>query len=179
MSRPVPIVMLPLTLAAVHYHPEPVDDCPCFEDAIAVLAVILGICTGHWHWARQPLPPAAFERRYLDEGMVKASLVGVMRIVVGASTFPWTRTRTWHRYRRIQLLWTQPGEIISCIQADCRDLRHLPLATHSESDTPSHPPTDLPHYKQDIRRRAPSSEILHSCYVCYPLSPFLEILSQS
>lgn len=75
--------MLPLALAAVHYHPEPVDDCPCFEDSIAVLAVILGVSTGHWAWARQPLPPAAFERHYADEGLIKASLVGVMRIVIG------------------------------------------------------------------------------------------------
>jgi hypothetical protein len=75
--------MLPLTLAAVHYHPEPVDDCPCFEDSIAVLAVILGITTGHWLWARQPLPAVVFQRRYIDQGMVKASLVGFMRITIG------------------------------------------------------------------------------------------------
>jgi hypothetical protein len=44
----VPLIVIPLTLALVHYHPEPVDNCPCFEDAIAVLSVILGSTLGHW-----------------------------------------------------------------------------------------------------------------------------------
>jgi len=33
----------------VHYHPQPVDDCPCFEDAIAFVSVILGVYLARWH----------------------------------------------------------------------------------------------------------------------------------
>ncbi|KIK37335.1 hypothetical protein CY34DRAFT_776193 [Suillus luteus UH-Slu-Lm8-n1] len=33
----VPSTMIPICLPLVHYHPHPVDDCPCFEDAIAGL----------------------------------------------------------------------------------------------------------------------------------------------
>jgi hypothetical protein len=75
--------MLPFTLAAVHYHPQPVDDCPCFEDAIAVLAVVLGTFTGHWYWARQPFPALCFQRLYGEESVVKAIFVGFLRVVVG------------------------------------------------------------------------------------------------
>jgi hypothetical protein len=48
---PVLFIMIPLTLGLVHYHPEPIEDCPCFEDAIAMLSVILGIFIGHWYAA--------------------------------------------------------------------------------------------------------------------------------
>lgn len=81
----VPYAVVPLTLAAVHYHPQPVDDCPCFEDAIAVLAVVLGTFMGHWYWARQTFVAACFERSYLRDSTVKAVLVGVLRIIVGES----------------------------------------------------------------------------------------------
>jgi hypothetical protein len=79
--------MLPFTLAAVHYHPQPVDDCPCFEDAIAVLAVVLGTFTGHWYWARQPFPALCFQRLYGEESVVKAIFVGFLRVAVGKSSF--------------------------------------------------------------------------------------------
>jgi len=45
----VPIVLIPLCLLLVHYHPQPVDDCPCFEDAIAFISVVLGIYLARWH----------------------------------------------------------------------------------------------------------------------------------
>jgi dihydrosphingosine 1-phosphate phosphatase len=32
----------------VNQHPQPVDDCPCFEDAIAFLSVVLGEILGRW-----------------------------------------------------------------------------------------------------------------------------------
>ena len=44
----VPLVLIPLTLWAVHQHPQPVDDCPCFEDAIAFMSVLMGAFVGRW-----------------------------------------------------------------------------------------------------------------------------------
>ncbi|KAL5521565.1 LCB3 [Sanghuangporus sanghuang] len=32
----------------VHWHPQPADDCPCFEDAIAFVSVESGILISHW-----------------------------------------------------------------------------------------------------------------------------------
>ncbi|KAK0189160.1 sphingosine-1-phosphate phosphatase [Armillaria mellea] len=32
----------------VNQHPQPVDDCPCFEDAIAFGSVVLGLLVGSW-----------------------------------------------------------------------------------------------------------------------------------
>ncbi|KAF9474578.1 hypothetical protein BDN70DRAFT_815445 [Pholiota conissans] len=44
----VPLILIPLTLLAVHIHPQPLDDCPCFEDAIAILSVVLGALVSRW-----------------------------------------------------------------------------------------------------------------------------------
>ncbi|KAG9022991.1 hypothetical protein FS837_006056 [Tulasnella sp. UAMH 9824] len=44
----VPLISVPLTLILVNQHPDPVDDCPCFEDAIAFLSVILGTTLAMW-----------------------------------------------------------------------------------------------------------------------------------
>jgi len=45
----VPLTVIPVCLLLVHYHPQPVDDCPCFEDAIAFVSVILGVVLCRWH----------------------------------------------------------------------------------------------------------------------------------
>ena len=44
----VPLILIPLTLWAVHQHPQPVDDCPCFEDAIAFMSVLMGAFVARW-----------------------------------------------------------------------------------------------------------------------------------
>lgn len=44
----VPLILIPLCLLAVHIHPQPLDDCPCFEDAIAILSVVLGALVSRW-----------------------------------------------------------------------------------------------------------------------------------
>lgn len=45
----VPAIVIPLALIMVNQHPQPVDDCPCFEDAIAFVSVVLGSLLSRWH----------------------------------------------------------------------------------------------------------------------------------
>ncbi|KAH9849013.1 PAP2-domain-containing protein [Lenzites betulinus] len=45
----VPAIIIPLCLLLVHKHPQPVDDCPCFEDAIAFISVIMGEFLARWY----------------------------------------------------------------------------------------------------------------------------------
>lgn len=47
----VPLILIPVCLLAVNQHPQPVDDCPCFEDAIASVSVALGSLVGTWAMA--------------------------------------------------------------------------------------------------------------------------------
>ncbi len=44
----VPLILISVCLLAVNQHPQPVDDCPCFEDAIAFGSVVLGLLVGSW-----------------------------------------------------------------------------------------------------------------------------------
>lgn len=48
-SQTAPTLITPLCLALIFIHPEPVDDCPCFEDAIAFVATAGGIALGRWY----------------------------------------------------------------------------------------------------------------------------------
>lgn len=45
----VPLIIIPVCLLMVHWHPQPVDDCPCFEDAIAFVSVVMGEMTFRWY----------------------------------------------------------------------------------------------------------------------------------
>lgn len=46
----------------VHRHPEPVDDCPCFEDAIAFMAVVMGNFLTRWYMAGHGYDETFFHR---------------------------------------------------------------------------------------------------------------------
>ena len=45
----VPLVLVPICLIMVNQHPQPVDDYPCFEDAIAFVSVVMGSFLARWH----------------------------------------------------------------------------------------------------------------------------------
>ena len=135
--------MLPFTLAAVHYHPQPVDDCPCFEDAIAVLAVVLGTFTGHWYWARQPFPALCFQRLYGEESAIKAIFVGFLRVVVGKSLF-WLPRLPFYLDPTFTTSFPLPEitstnvsssarVLSSCHRADCLMKFHLPSKSYSST----------------------------------------------
>ena len=49
MHMTVPLIIVPLCLVMVNQHPQPVDDCPCFEDAIAFVSVGMGSLLARWH----------------------------------------------------------------------------------------------------------------------------------
>ncbi|SPO32626.1 related to YSR3 - dihydrosphingosine-1-phosphate phosphatase [Ustilago trichophora] len=47
-SWTVPLAVIPAGLLMVSVHPQPVDDCPCFEDAIAFISVAMGVALARW-----------------------------------------------------------------------------------------------------------------------------------
>lgn len=51
--------LAPLTVALIIFvlvriHPEPADDCPCFDDSVAFAGVMIGVEYGTWRLARSP-----------------------------------------------------------------------------------------------------------------------------
>ncbi|KAL8702245.1 MAG: hypothetical protein Q9201_004507 [Fulgogasparrea decipioides] len=51
-STIAPMSILLTILVLVRIHPEPADDCPCFDDSVAFAGVIIGVELGNWHFAR-------------------------------------------------------------------------------------------------------------------------------
>lgn len=41
-----------LIFVLVRIHPEPADDCPCFDDSVSFSGVVVGINIGAWHYAQ-------------------------------------------------------------------------------------------------------------------------------
>lgn len=41
-----------LMALAVRFHPEPADNCPCFDDSVAFVGVVMGVSIGIWNYAQ-------------------------------------------------------------------------------------------------------------------------------
>lgn len=51
-SFKAPAVVILIILVLVRIHPEPADDCPCFDDSVAFAGVMIGVELGNWHFGR-------------------------------------------------------------------------------------------------------------------------------
>ncbi|TPX11892.1 uncharacterized protein E0L32_007390 [Thyridium curvatum] len=47
-----PLIAVLIIIVLVRVHPEPADDCPCFDDSVAFAGVVLGEEVAAWHYAR-------------------------------------------------------------------------------------------------------------------------------
>lgn len=78
------IVMAVLLLLAVRFNPEPADNCPCFEDSVAFVGVVIGTSGGMWSYGYhvpRALPSKSMSLMYdpLDGNLLKA----VARVIGG------------------------------------------------------------------------------------------------
>lgn len=48
-----PAITVVIIAFAIRFHPEPADECPCFDDSVAFLGVVMGISIGTWQHARR------------------------------------------------------------------------------------------------------------------------------
>ena len=54
-SFTAPIIVTLIILLLVRVHPEPADDCPCFDDSVAFAGVAIGAELGYWHYSHSGL----------------------------------------------------------------------------------------------------------------------------
>ena len=47
-----PAMVMLIILVLVRIHPEPADNCPCFDDSVAFAGVSIGVELGNWHFGR-------------------------------------------------------------------------------------------------------------------------------
>ncbi|KAI9774278.1 MAG: hypothetical protein M1840_004172 [Geoglossum simile] len=90
-DRTAPLMIALVVIALVRVHPEPADDCPCFDDSVAFAGVMIGVELGHWHyafsgWAWDYPVLGTVPFRLADIGWTRS----VLRIALGVVTiFAW------------------------------------------------------------------------------------------
>ncbi|KAI9703826.1 MAG: hypothetical protein M1836_007596 [Candelina mexicana] len=86
-----PLLVASVIIVLVRIHPEPADDCPCFDDSLAFGGVMFGVELGNWHFAASPLAwdypvPATVPFSLNDLGWPKT----IARILLGVLVvFAW------------------------------------------------------------------------------------------
>ncbi|KAK0639076.1 PAP2 superfamily-domain-containing protein [Cercophora newfieldiana] len=82
-----PVVLALVVVVLVRVHPEPADDCPCFDDSVAFAGTIIGVESGTWHIAQSHLgaiyygPNATFDLSALGWPVAVARVVFGVLIV--------------------------------------------------------------------------------------------------
>ncbi|KAI4189357.1 MAG: hypothetical protein LQ346_005121 [Caloplaca aetnensis] len=90
-SSLAPVLVVLVICVLVRIHPEPADDCPCFDDSVAFAGVIIGVEVGNWHFARTSLAwdlpvPATVPFELNTVGWLNA----IARVIVGVVViFAW------------------------------------------------------------------------------------------
>ncbi|KAF1839389.1 acid phosphatase/Vanadium-dependent haloperoxidase [Decorospora gaudefroyi] len=78
----------------VRVHPEPADDCPCYDDSVSFSGVVIGINLGAWHYAQTAYAlkdayPSSVPFDLQEMGLFKATLRILLGVVV---IFVWRAT---------------------------------------------------------------------------------------
>ena len=78
------LVISLIILVLIRIHPEPADDCPCFDDSVAFAAAYGGIEIGSWQFAHTDMAwtqpgPATVPYSWGEIGLVKT----IVRILLG------------------------------------------------------------------------------------------------
>ncbi|BGP25213.1 Long-chain base-1-phosphate phosphatase [Rhodotorula toruloides] len=86
MTWKATLASIPILLALVTFHPEPAEECPCFEDAVAFLSVVQGVTMRDAYW------PEGFASKTYGNEWRSGSEIGVwgasvlLKLVIGIST---------------------------------------------------------------------------------------------
>lgn len=85
------LLVVLIILVLVRIHPEPADDCPCFDDSISFAGVVIGCEFGNWHFSQ-----TSYAWSYPAKGTVPFDLekmgwgIALVRILLGVLViFAW------------------------------------------------------------------------------------------
>jgi dihydrosphingosine 1-phosphate phosphatase len=151
-----PLIAALVVLVLVRIHPEPADDCPCFDDSVAFAGVVIGVEFGTWTYGRIPNDPWE-THAHADNNVDVTSLglfVNVMRIVLGVFiVFLWRETMKPlmlkvlpHIFRMIEDGgWTLPRRFFT----PASEYKSVPPGSKLDTMFPS--PSDFPRMVESIR----------------------------
>ncbi|KAG6026257.1 hypothetical protein E4U19_002724 [Claviceps sp. Clav32 group G5] len=90
-----PVVAGLIVIIFVRIHPEPADDCPCFDDSVAFAGVVIGVEFGTWTYGKITSDP--WKTHAYGDGIIDVAPLGIWiniaRIVFGVLViFAWRET---------------------------------------------------------------------------------------
>ena len=150
-------LLILIILVLVRIHPEPADDCPCFDDSVAFAGVVIGCEYGVWHfaqtsysWSQPTLGTVPFDLQRMGWG------VAILRIVVGVLVI-----FTWRGVTKPLLLKILPP-IFRVIDhfgltlprrffTPASEYKTIPRQEHDDNVIP--PAREIPHLLSNFRRR--------------------------
>ncbi|KAK1754740.1 dihydrosphingosine 1-phosphate phosphatase LCB3 [Echria macrotheca] len=150
----VPVLITLIIIILVRVHPEPADDCPCFDDSVAFAGVIIGVECGTWHLAQTRWaalyygPDASFDLSALGWQLSVARVIfGVMLIFAWREIMKPALLRFLpHLFRIIETHgWSLPRRFF----VPASEYKDVPL--HVRDDTVLPNVSDFPKLVQSIR----------------------------
>jgi dihydrosphingosine 1-phosphate phosphatase len=80
-NLPSMLLVAAVIIILVRIHPEPADDCPCFDDSVAFAGVVVGVEVGSWQFTRSVLGVGSFDFRELGWFVIVARIaLGILAI---------------------------------------------------------------------------------------------------
>lgn len=77
--------IIPIVLFLVRIHPEPADDCPCFDDGVAFMGVVAGCVVGEWHFTNTVYTAYPAYNNSIPFEPTRVGIIGVMlRFLIGS-----------------------------------------------------------------------------------------------
>ena len=151
-----PMIASVIVLILVRVHPEPADDCPCFDDSVAFAGVVIGLEIGTWSYGRIPTDP--WDTHAHGYNPVDVTLLGlalnVVRIVIGVLiVFLWRETMKPCLLKLLPSLfrlietsgWTLPRRFFT----PASEYKSVPPGSRLDTMFPE--PADFPRMVQSIR----------------------------
>lgn len=138
----------------VRVHPEPADDCPCYDDSVSFSGVVIGINLGAWHYAQtnyalKDAYPSSVPFDLQEIGLLKATiriLVGVVVIFIWRATMKPALFRILPPIFRIleQARWNMPRAFF--LNAS----KYKSIKPFADDDNVIPPASELPHMLKNL-----------------------------
>lgn len=151
------LIVESIILALVRIHPEPADDCPCFDDSVAFAGVVMGVEFGVWHFAKTPYSWADPSQGTVPFDLGKMGWpITVARVVLGVLVI-----FTWRGVMKPLLLKILPP-VFRVIEhlglalprryfKPASQYKFIPKEEHGDNVIPN--ARDIPHLLNSLRRR--------------------------
>lgn len=77
--------IIPIVIGLVRIHPEPADDCPCFDDGVAFMGVVAGCVVGEWHFTSTAFSAPVTYSSSIPFDFSRIGVLGViLRFLIGS-----------------------------------------------------------------------------------------------